>query len=46
MLIFTLAMAMTMTMLVATFFHLGSEKRHVEIRNQWRERPGDFRKLY
>ena len=39
MLIFTLAMAMTMTMLVATFFNLGAEKRHIEVKNRWRENP-------
>ncbi|GGA53243.1 hypothetical protein GCM10011385_03310 [Nitratireductor aestuarii] len=46
MLIFTLAMAMTMAMLVATFFHLGTETRQVKVKNRWNENPRTPRKYY
>jgi len=42
MLIFTLAIAMMLAMLIATFLHLHTEARHVKITDQWRERPRHF----
>lgn len=38
MLIFTLAMAMMLAMLIATFLRLHMEAKHVKITDQWRKR--------
>ncbi len=42
MLIFTMAMAMMLAMLIATFLRLHTEARHVRINEQWRNRPRHF----